>query len=197
MNLTGSDACSCWSPSPDQAVAMEIVKTCDLSKNNTAMKDAQKGCKSTFGNCRKYEDDVGDIIFACDQSADTLKLKLKALSENSEKVTEVASKVAGIVNGGSRRFGKFKRSDDASTATGFISICTQINTFVAQNPYYYQIAVLSKTILSVTAPEFTAADLASLSAVNTALQDSVTTLGTTFSTLNNTIFGKFLEGGIQ
>ena len=197
QELSGSEACSCWTPSADVTAAMAIVKTCDLSKNNTAMVKAVTSCKSAFGKCRKYEDDVGDIIFACDQSADTLKLKLKALSVNSAKVAKVASKVSGIVNGGSRRFGKFKRSDDASTATGYISICTQINTFVDQNPYYYQIATLSTTIISVTAPEFTAADLTSLSAVNTALQVSVETLVTAVSTLHTTIFGKMFEGRIQ
>lgn len=196
MNLIGSDACSCWSPTPEQAAAKAIVSTCSLSGSNNDMKKAQKGCKDAFGKCQKYRDDVGDIIFACEQSADTLKLKLKALSENSDKVAAVASKVSGIVN--ARFYGKFKRSDDATTATGYISIITQINTFVSQNPYYYLIATLSTTIISVTSvPTFSPADLASLSAVNTALQVSVTTLVTAVTTLETTIFGKMLEGRIQ
>ena len=192
QDLSGSAACDCWSPSANVTAAMAIVKTCDISKNNTAMVNAVKDCKAAFGKCRKYEDAVGDIIFACEQSADTLKLKLKALSENSDKVAAVASKVEGIVNGSSRSYGngKFKRSDDATTATGYISICTQINTYVVQNPYYYQIATLSTTIISVTTPTFTAANLIALSAVNTALQVSVTTLQVAVTTLQTTILGK-------
>ena len=199
QDLSGSAACDCWTPSADVTAAMAIVKTCDLSKNNTAMVSAVKSCKSAFGKCRKYEDDVGDILFACEQSADTLKLKLKALSENSDKVAQVAAKVEGIVSGSSRGYAnKFKRSDDATTAAGYISICTQINTFVAQNPYYYQIASLSTTIISVvTVPTFSTADLASLSAVNTALQVSVTTLQEAVVTLQTTLLGKLLEGSIQ
>ena len=200
QDLIGSAACDCWTPSADVTAAMAIVKTCDLSKNNTAMVSAVKSCKSAFGKCRKYEDDVGDILFACEQNADTLKLKLKALSENSDKVAQVAAKVEGIVSGSSRSYGhgKFKRSDDATTAAGYISICTQINTFVTQNPYYYQIASLSTTIISVvTVPTFSTADLASLSAVNTALQVSVTTLQEAVVTLQTTLLGKLLEGSIQ
>merc|ERR1712156_377254 len=114
------------------------------SSNNTAVVTAVKACKAAFGKCRKYEDDVGDIIFSCEQNADTLKLKLKALSDNSDKVGQVATKAAG-----------------------FISICTQINTWVVENPYYYQISSYATTIISVTAPVFTAADLTALSVVNT------------------------------
>ena len=200
QDLIGSAAYDCWTPSADVTAAMAIVKTCDLSKNNTAMVSAVKSCKSAFGKCRKYEDDVGDILFACEQNADTLKLKLKALSENSDKVAQVAAKVEGIVSGSPRSYGhgKFKRSDDATTAAGYISICTQINTFVVQNPYYYQIASLSTTIISVvTVPTFSTADLASLSAVNTALQVSVTTLQEAVVTLQTTLLGKLLEGSIQ
>ena len=200
QDLIGSAACDCWTPSADVTAAMAIVKTCDLSKNNTAMVSAVKSCKSAFGKCRKYEDDVGDILFACEQNADTLKLKLKALSENSDKVAQVAANVEGIVSGSPRSYGhgKFKRSDDATTAAGYISICTQINTFVVQNPYYYQIASLSTTIISVvTVPTFSTADLASLSAVNTALQVSVTTLQEAVVTLQTTLLGKLLEGSIQ
>ena len=190
QDLSGSAACDCWTPSADVTAAMAIVKTCDLSKNNTAMVSAVKSCKSAFGKCRKYEDDVGDILFACEQSADTLKLKLKALSENSDKVAQVAAKVEGIVSGSRGYANKFKRSDDATTAAGYISICTQINIFVLENPYYYQIASLSTTIISVvTVPTFSTADLASLSAVNTALQVSVTTLQEAAVTLQTTLLG--------
>merc|ERR1739844_638171 len=185
--LEGSAACDCWTPSANVTAAMAVVTKCDHSENNDAMKKAPNSCKKTFGKCRKYEDDVADIIFACEQSADTLKLKLKALSENSDKVAQVAAKVEGIVSGRRAYANKFKRADDATTAAGYISICTQINTFVVQNPYYYQIASLSTTIISVTVPTFSTADLASLSAVNTALQVSVTTLQEAVVTLQTTL----------
>ena len=190
QKLTGSDACPCWSPTADVTAAMENLKTCDLSKINTAMVLAMKGCKSAFGKCRKYEDDVGDIIFACEQSPDTLKRKLKALSENSDKVKQVASKISEIVSGNRKGFGKFERADDATTEAGYINICTQINSLVAQNPHHYQIATLSTSIISVTAPTFAAANLASLSDVNTALQVSVTILVTAVATMQTTFLGK-------
>ena len=192
--LEGSAACDCWTPSANVTAAMAVVTKCDHSENNDAMKKALNSCKKTFGKCRKYEDDVADIIFACEQSADTLKLKLKALSENSDKVAQVAAKVEGVVSGRRAYANKFKRADDATTAAGYISICTQINIFVLENPYYYQIASLSTTIISVvTVPTFSTADLASLSEVNTALQVSVTTLQAAVVTLQTTIFGKLLE----
>merc|ERR1712165_277208 len=61
------------------------------------------------------------------------------------------------------------------------------NTWVVENPYYYQISSYATTIISVTAPVFTAADLTALSVVNTALQVSVTTLTVAVTTLQSTI----------
>merc|ERR1711899_706212 len=177
--LDGAAACDCWTPSAAVTAATAEIKACDLSSDNTAVVTAVKACKAAFGKCRKYEDDVGDIIFSCEQNADTLKLKLKALSDNSDKVGQVATKVDALVNATRRSFASGRSAmakRDASTAAGFISICTQINTRVSDNPYYYQISSYATTIISVTAPVFTAADLTALSVVNTALQVSVTTL---------------------
>ena len=192
-DLSGAAACDCWIPSANVTAAMAEIKLCDLSSNNTATVNATKACKAAFGNCRKYEDDVGDIIHSCEQNADTLKLKLKALSDNSDKVGQVASKVDALVNATRRNFASgrsAKAKRDASTAAGFISICTQINTWVTENPYYYQISSYATTIITVTAPVFTAADLTALSTVNTALQVSVTTLTVAVSTMQATILGK-------
>merc|ERR1712038_211432 len=188
--LDGAAACDCWTPSAAVTAATAEIKACDLSSNNTAVVTAVKACKAAFGKCRKYEDDVGDIIFSCEQNADTLKLKLKALSDNSDKVGQVATKVDALVNATRRNFASgrsAKAKRDASTAAGFISICTQINTWVVENPYYYQISSYATTIISVTAPVFTAADLTALSVVNTALQVSVTTLTVAVTTLQSTI----------
>merc|ERR1711953_1178514 len=188
--LDGAAACDCWTPSAAVTAATAEIKACDLSSNNTAVVTAVKACKAAFGKCRKYEDDVGDIIFSCEQNADTLKLKLKALSDNSDKVGQVATKVDALVNATRRNFASgrsAKDKRDASTAAGFISICTQINTWVVENPYYYQISSYATTIISVTAPVFTAADLTALSVVNTALQVSVTTLTVAVTTLQSTI----------
>ena len=80
---------------------------------------------------------------------------------------------------------------------GYISICTQINTLVAQKPYHYQIAILCSTILSATVPIFSTADLVALADVNTALRVSVTTLDTTVVTMQTTLLGKMLKGGIR
>merc|ERR1712213_269963 len=189
-DLSGAAACDCWIPSAAVTAATAEIKACDLSSNNTAVVTAVKACKAAFGNCRKYEDDVGDIIHSCEQNADTLKLKLKALSDNSDKVGQVATKVDALVNATRRNFASgrsAKAKRDASTAAGFISICTRINTWVVENPYYYQISSYATTIISVTAPVFTAADLTALSVVNTALQVSVTTLTIAVTTLQSTI----------
>merc|ERR1712088_231766 len=188
--LDGAAACDCWTPSAAVTAATAEIKACDLSSNNTTVVTAVKACKAAFGKCRKYEDDVGDIIFSCEQNADTLKLKLKALSDNSDKVGQVATKVDALVNATRRNFASgrsAKAKRDASTAAGFISICTQINTWVTENPYYYQISSYATTIITVTAPVFTAADLTALSVVNTALQVSVTTLTVAVSTMQATI----------
>merc|ERR1712209_371186 len=118
-DLSGAAACDCWIPSANVTAAMAEIKLCDLSSNNTATVNATKACKAAFGKCRKYEDDVGDIIHSCEQNADTLKLKLKALSDNSDKVGQVATKVDALVNATRRNFASGRSAmakRDASTA---------------------------------------------------------------------------------
>merc|ERR1712038_36787 len=65
--LDGAAACDCWTPSAAVTAATAEIKACDLSSNNTAVVTAVKACKAAFGKCRKYED-VGDIIFSCEQN---------------------------------------------------------------------------------------------------------------------------------
>ena len=55
-----------------------------------------RACKSAFGSCRKYEDDVVTAMQACSKSLDQLKLKAKTLTANSAAVTAAQSKVASL-----------------------------------------------------------------------------------------------------
>ena len=51
--------------------SMDIIKSCDISENSTAMVTEVKDCKAAFGKCRKYEDDVADIVYVCGKTMTT------------------------------------------------------------------------------------------------------------------------------
>ena len=71
-NAKGGEACSCWEHLAGIVdKSMDIIKYCDISENSTAMETALKNCKAAFGKCRKYEDNVADIVYVCGKTMTT------------------------------------------------------------------------------------------------------------------------------
>ena len=181
--LSGAEACACWSDSNSTSL-IAAVKQCDLGDLPKETRYALEDCKSAFGTCRKYEDDVAAALYACDQDANVLKKKLKNLSENKAAVTQVQTKISSLI---SRR--REKREDDASTSAGFISLCLKVTTLIAQNPSSYLIYIYSTSILASTVTSFSAADLSSLTTISAQMTVAVTVLDTEISVASSTILG--------
>merc|ERR1711892_1158831 len=81
LKKTGSEACSCWLDSDLKATA-EKVKTCDISSSNKLVTAQHKQCTGNFSSCKKIEDTAVTYIYACSQSAATLKAKAAQASKN-------------------------------------------------------------------------------------------------------------------
>ena len=184
--LSGAAACSCWSGDSSSSAVIDAVKKCDLGDLPKNTRYALEDCKSAFGICRKYEDDVADAVFACDQDAEILKKKLKNLSENKDAVSQVQTKISSLINSTRRQ----KREDNASTTAGFISLCVKVTTLIAETPSSYLIAIYSASIVASSVTSFSDSDLSSLSTISAQMEVAVTVLDKEISTATSTIQGK-------
>ena len=184
--LSGAAACSCWSGDSSSSAVIDAVKKCDLGDLPKNTRYALEDCKSAFGICRKYEDDVADAVFACDQDAEILKKKLKNLSENKDAVSQVQTKISSLINSTRRQ----KREDNASTTAGFISLCVKVTTLIAETPSSYLIAIYSASIVASSVTSFSDSDLSSLSTISAQMEVAVIVLDKEISTATSTIQGK-------
>ena len=184
--LSGAAACSCWSGDSSSSAVIDAVKKCDLGDLPKNTRYALEDCKSAFGICRKYEDDVADAVFACDQDAEILKKKLKNLSENKDAVSQVQTKISSLINSTRRQ----KREDNASTTAGFISLCVKVTTLIAETPSSYLIAIYSASIVASSVTSFSDSDLSSLSTISAQMEVAVIVLDKEISTATSTIQGE-------
>ena len=74
-----------------------------------------KACRSSFGTCRKYEDDISSAIFACNVNPKALLSKLKSLDTNIKKLAALEAVLKNL----SSRKARYTRA---------ITSCTQIGT---------------------------------------------------------------------
>ena len=90
----------------DQAA---MLRKCNLADESKAMATALKTCKGSFGDCRKYKEEIIDIVSACSKTLDEQKEKAKNLAENNDNMKEAQAAVASVTGSGSR-FGKDRSS---------------------------------------------------------------------------------------
>ena len=108
MKKTGESICDCFANQTllDQAA---MLRKCNLADESKAMATALKTCKGSFGDCRKYKEEIIDIVSACSKTLDEQKEKAKNLAENNDNMKEAQAAVASVTGSGSR-FGKERSS---------------------------------------------------------------------------------------
>merc|ERR1712012_863395 len=186
---TATAMCDCFDADNATTKVMAELRACDLkelSNNHTA---AVKSCKSAFGTCRKYEDDVSHAAHACDQDPDALKKKLKNLSVNKAEMDKILATMSSAL----RSLRKSPPGDRVSTpgtrqatVSTFFSVVTQITVMVSQNPVSYSIYTLAVTISTVSVT-FSSSDMAQLTALETSMSSAVTTMEAEITTVSATI----------
>jgi len=183
-----SSACDCWDADNATSKVMAELRACDLKELSNNHTSAVKSCKSAFGKCRKYEDDVGDAIHACNQDPDALKKKLKNLSVNKAEMDKILSTMSSALR--SLRSAPANRvsfpGTRQATATSFLLVVTQITVLVSQNPVSYSIFTLAVTISTVSV-SFSSADMAQLTSLEASMSAAVTTMESEISVVSTTI----------
>ena len=99
LKKTGEDLCDCFSNQTllDQAA---VLRKCSLANESKTMATALKTCKSSYGDCRKYKEDIIDIVSACSKPLDKQKEKAKALAENVDNMKAAQGAVASVTGSG-------------------------------------------------------------------------------------------------
>ena len=102
LKKTGEDLCDCFGNDTllEQAA---VLRKCSLAAESKAMATALKTCKGKFGDCRKYKEDIIDIVSACSKPLDKQKEKAKALGENVDNMKAAQGAVASVTGSGRRR----------------------------------------------------------------------------------------------
>ena len=79
------------------------------------MASALKACKGKYGSCRKFKEEIIDIVSACSKSSDKQMEKAKALSENVDNVKAAMGAVATVTGSGRKHFFKNRSSFKMNT----------------------------------------------------------------------------------
>merc|ERR1711923_484122 len=149
IKKTGSEACTCWEDK-DLAAAAAVIKKCDLSSDANNFKTALKKCTSSFGKCRKYEDDVAAAIHACNLDDKVLVKKLKNLNTNKNALSKLQETINSATNS-SRFVASLVRSSGRALSCSVVITTTEtVVSLVTQNPTSYSIFTLIQTVVTAT-----------------------------------------------
>merc|ERR1712051_114513 len=174
VNKTDTDtACACWSGEELAAIA-EAAKVCKFPTEAKNVAKLLKTCVTSFGECRKYEDDAITIMAACSSDASTLTSKAAALSANSDAVADAQAKVAELAASAGRRVRRSGREEE--TCTSVTTLATTLTALVISSPASPDVLVLSTQISATTVTVCTEEEAAALTELDAAFEDAVSTL---------------------
>ena len=108
LRKTGEELCDCFGNETllEQAA---LLRKCNLAEESKSMAAALKTCKGSYGDCRKYKEDIISIVSACSKDVNKQKEKAKVLAENVDNMKNAQAAVAGITG---------SRSGSGGTAKG-------------------------------------------------------------------------------
>merc|ERR1719285_1676232 len=181
LKKTGEDLCDCFSNQTllDQAA---VLRKCSLANESKTMATALKTCKSSYGNCRKYKEDIIDIVSACSKPLDKQKEKAKALAENVDNMKAAQGAVASVT--GSRRF--FKDRSRRATPTdcaAFITVVELVITLVSSSPGSPEVSVHCKEIVAAVSIVCSEDELASLMETEMEMEEAAEKLETAYEAI--------------
>jgi len=150
LKKTGSEACSCWLDSDLKATA-EKVKDCDISSSNKLVTAQHKQCTGNFSACKKIEDTAVTYIYACSQSAATLKAKAAQASKNVDALGAAKNKTSTLAGGSSGRSTIIrKRATSVSTCADFVSLSASLLKIADEAPTSSAVETMANILKAVS-----------------------------------------------
>merc|ERR1712198_240901 len=141
-----SDACACWTDPSLKTMQDEMKMNCNFTGEAAAIKTQFKACKSAFGSCRKYEDDVLTSVVSCSKSPEAQKQAAAALSKNVDAVKDAQAKIASLTARRLRRSWEWREA----SCTVVIEKVKVLTKLIGENPKSPKVAKVAVEISSVT-----------------------------------------------
>merc|ERR1719342_2041987 len=121
---------------------------CNFTGEAAAIKTQFKACKSAFGSCRKYEDDVLTSVVSCSKSPEAQKQAAAALSANVDAVKDAQEKINSLT---ARRVRRSRGWDWREVSCTIVIERVKILTkLIGENPKSPKVAKVAIEITTVT-----------------------------------------------
>jgi len=151
----------------------ETINSCDLSKKYLKNFVAYKGnCIKAFGDCRKYEDEVGGAVATCGKDPKKELDKLVSTMKNQERAEKVKPKIDAEL----AKAGRSARAVNARAAVTCAVFAVNVSDFTkkfAARPDRPDIITLGDAIINATVATCTDADKASLVKTQTVIAATI------------------------
>ena len=130
-----------------------------------------QACLAAFSTCRKYQDDVGSAISACDQSPTGLASKLKSLTANQNAVNQ-AQVVIGQLK--TRQQLLNFRLQSQYKCSDVVVLTSAMVDALNENPASLLVGQLAESMVNASAVVCTSEEIASLDTLDGAINDTET-----------------------
>merc|ERR1712128_196506 len=188
---SGDEACSCWLDSDLKATA-EKVKDCDISSSNKLVTAQHKQCTGNFSACKKIEDTAVTYIYACSQSAATLKAKAAQASKNVDALGAAKNKTSTLAGGSSGRSTIIrKRATSVSTCADFVSLSASLLKIADEAPTSSAVETMANILKAVSdSLSCSTAEKATLTTQVVTYTQTVSKVSAAYSGLKSSVEGK-------
>lgn len=189
-----SDACGCWL-GPKLNTTAHSLKSCKTSSSASAITTQLNKCKTTFGVCRKYEDDAVTAIMSCATTTAQQTAQAASLSANNVSLTAAKTKMSSLASSSSSS----GRRRSRATAVSCAEVITKSQTGqysvgrarVVNEPdiavITYATSFPSSSKISTLAKEISSASVTCTDTEKTSLTTQVTSMETAITLVSSAL----------
>jgi len=177
-----SDACGCWL-GPKLNKTAQSIKSCKTSSSAKAITTQLNKCKTTFGVCRKYEDDAITAILSCVTSSSAQTAKAATLSVNNATMTAAKAKMSSLASNSTRRI---RTRATAVTCAEVITKSKTVISYASSFPSSSKIATIAREISSASVT-CTATEKTSLKTQVTSMESAILTVSSALTVIQEQI----------
>ncbi len=133
-----------------------------------------QACFSAYASCRKYQDAAAPAITACQQSPSGIASKLKALTQNKNKIDQAQAAIGQLVtkNVKGNAPNTIKQQDSIFTCKDTILFANELNEALQDNPASLKIARLAEKVVNASKVVCSNEEIANLLAVNKGIDET-------------------------
>jgi len=172
-----SDACGCWL-GPKLNTTAHSLKSCKTSSSASAITTQLNKCKTTFGVCRKYEDDAVTAIMSCATTTAQQTAQAASLSANNVSLTAAKTKMSSLASSSSSS----GRRRSRATAVSCAEVITKSQTVIT-----YATSFPSSSKISTLAKEISSASVTCTDTEKTSLTTQVTSMETAITLVSSAL----------